>query len=180
MLLTASQPYDPIGFLQPFILPVKILLQQLTKLDLGWDDEIPDNLCATWERWFSKLYLLEHISLPRCFMGCTEPQCLKLHCFCDGSASGCASFCYLCYKTNDSWKSSFVVGKARVATIKAATILRLELAATVTAVKLSVMIKQERILISTKLCFGPILHRPFSILLIKLRHLRPLCPIDSR
>ena len=35
VLSTGSQLYDPFGFLQPFILPVKILLQQMTKQDLG-------------------------------------------------------------------------------------------------------------------------------------------------
>ena len=36
-----SQFFDPIGFLQPFILPVKLLVQELCHLNLGWDVEIP-------------------------------------------------------------------------------------------------------------------------------------------
>ena len=76
-------------------------------------------------------------------MDCTEPQCLELHCFYDGSTNSYGNVCYLRYKTNDSWKCSFVFGKARVASIKTATIPRLKLAAAVTAVKLSNMTKQE-------------------------------------
>ena len=44
-----SQNFDPLGFLQPFLLPVKILLQKLSTSGIGWDDRIPDEDKAAFE-----------------------------------------------------------------------------------------------------------------------------------
>ncbi len=42
ILSTVSSVYDPLGFVAPFILPAKKLLQELCRnRRLGWDDEIP-------------------------------------------------------------------------------------------------------------------------------------------
>lgn len=43
ILSTVCSVYDPLGFLAPFILPAKILMQQLIKAKLGWDEIIPEN-----------------------------------------------------------------------------------------------------------------------------------------
>ena len=143
LLSVASQLYDPIGFLQPFILPAKILLQRSSKIDLAWDDEIPPDLLVTWESWISNLHLLANISLPRCFLCCMDFEALELHSFSDASISGYGAVCYIRYKVNGCWVCAFVIGKARVAPTKTVTVPRLELAAAVTAVKLSVAVCQE-------------------------------------
>jgi len=44
-----SQIFEPFGFVQPFLLPVKILLQELSISGLGWDDEIADKERIVWE-----------------------------------------------------------------------------------------------------------------------------------
>ena len=36
--------YDPIGFLQPIIINLKIVFQKLCKLKLSWDEDIPEDL----------------------------------------------------------------------------------------------------------------------------------------
>ena len=41
ILATVSSVYDPLGFVAPFVLPAKILLQDLCR-KLGWDDKIPE------------------------------------------------------------------------------------------------------------------------------------------
>ena len=37
-----SQVFDPLGFIQPFILRPKLLIQELSHLKLGWDDIVPN------------------------------------------------------------------------------------------------------------------------------------------
>ena len=37
ILSVVSSVYDPLGFIAPFILPAKILLQELCKKKLDWD-----------------------------------------------------------------------------------------------------------------------------------------------
>ena len=42
ILSAVSSLYDPLGMATPFILPAKLLLQDLCRRGLGWDDEVPD------------------------------------------------------------------------------------------------------------------------------------------
>lgn len=41
ILSMVSSIYDPLGFLSPFTLPVKQLLQKMCKGNFGWDEKIP-------------------------------------------------------------------------------------------------------------------------------------------
>ena len=36
--------YDPIGFIQPLVVKFKILFQEICLANVGWDDNIPENL----------------------------------------------------------------------------------------------------------------------------------------
>ena len=50
-----ARVFDVLGWFAPVIVFVKILLQKLWELKLGWDDPIPDHLKVTWERWTGEL-----------------------------------------------------------------------------------------------------------------------------
>ena len=67
ILSMISQLFDPIGFLQPFILPVKLLKQELCHLNLGWDAEIPLDKKVFGCNWLDTLCSLEKFCYPRCF-----------------------------------------------------------------------------------------------------------------
>lgn len=67
ILSTISSIFDPLGFIAPLILEGKSILQDLCRNDVGWDDPIPEEVKARWEKWRSELYLLERFALPRCF-----------------------------------------------------------------------------------------------------------------
>jgi len=47
--------YDPIGLIQPIIVSLKILFQQICKTDCGWDDVIPDHLTKRWNEIVNEL-----------------------------------------------------------------------------------------------------------------------------
>ena len=64
ILSMISQLFDPIGFLQPFILPVKLLMQELCHLNLGWDVEIPLDKKVSWCNWLDMLCSLEKFCYP--------------------------------------------------------------------------------------------------------------------
>ena len=40
--------YDPIGFIQPLAVKFKILFQGICLANVGWDDNIPENLERKW------------------------------------------------------------------------------------------------------------------------------------
>ena len=46
ILSVASAFFDPLGFLAPFVLIAKEILQDLCRIKLGWDDEIPVEYAA--------------------------------------------------------------------------------------------------------------------------------------
>ena len=55
ILSVANSVYDPLGMVAPFVLPAKILLQDVCRLGLGWDDTIPSKLLVKWNTWMESL-----------------------------------------------------------------------------------------------------------------------------
>lgn len=49
ILSTIARCYDPIGLIAPFILFLKLLMQQLWHLNLDWDVELPQTICGIWK-----------------------------------------------------------------------------------------------------------------------------------
>ena len=50
ILRTTSSLFDPMGFLIPFILAAKLILQELWRIGCGWDKEIPDLRKNQWKK----------------------------------------------------------------------------------------------------------------------------------
>lgn len=147
ILSIVSSIYDPLGFAAPFTLNAKKLLQDLCKDEkLGWDDELPESYRICWEKWKSELPLLERILVPRCVkpIDFGEVKSRQVHIFSDASSVGYGSVAYLrlCDK-EDRIHCSFLMGKARLAPIKAVTIPRLELTAATVSVRLGEILKKE-------------------------------------
>ncbi len=63
ILSIASSIYDPLGFLAPVILPAKILMQQLCKERLAWDDDIPEQFAKRWKAWLQELHQLSEFNV---------------------------------------------------------------------------------------------------------------------
>ena len=40
LLSMVNQSYNPLGMLQPFLLPAKLLLKKACRAELDWDDEL--------------------------------------------------------------------------------------------------------------------------------------------
>ena len=94
---------------------------------VDWDDELPENLKAKWEKWVSELPQLSNVALPRCLRR-ANPENIELHLFSDASNAAFTSVAYLVCRYQDSSPSScLIASKCRVSPVKATTILRLEL-----------------------------------------------------
>ncbi|XP_073719530.1 uncharacterized protein [Misgurnus anguillicaudatus] len=145
--ILASQ-YDPIGFIVPFTTRAKVLIQDLWKQDIGWDDPIhPQTLRDQWLRWEAELPNLLHLELPRPY----TPVCAdnpastrQLHVFCDASERAYGSVAYL--RTTDNAGQihvSFVLARSRVAPKKHLSMPRLELCAALTGAQLARVLQTE-------------------------------------
>ena len=89
--------------------------------------------------------MLKEVNVPRCFypprFKVTETQ---IHCFCDADSTGYGAGAYLQLENHKGRiHVTFVMGKSRVAPLRAMAIPRLELAAGMIGVKLVQFLKRE-------------------------------------
>ena len=146
ILSLVSSLYDPLGFAAPLILPAKVLLQQLCRLDFGWDETVPNETLTEWREWVEDLPRLKLVSWPRCF----KPKefgmlhNVQLHHFSDASEVGYGTASYL-RLVDDMGRihCGLVMAKSRVAPLKTVTIPRMELTAAVLSVKLHKFITEQ-------------------------------------
>ena len=147
VLSTVSSIFDPLGFIAPFTLFAKKLLQDLCcHKDLDWDDDIPEDYRSKWMGWCAELPVLEQFHIERCLkppdFGPVVSR--QLHLFSDASTMGygCAAYLRLQDDT-DRVHCSFLMGKARLTPTKAVTVPRLELTAATVSVRVGQMLNKE-------------------------------------
>nr|XP_033494102.1 uncharacterized protein LOC117264333 [Epinephelus lanceolatus] len=146
ILSTVASIYDPLGFVAPFLLNGKKVLQEMCRHGTGWDDPLLGELQSVWERWKSDLANLEKINIPRCYVPPDFGHVVRreLHHFSDASTYGYGQCSYLRHVNEDGIvHCALVIGKSRVAPIKVITIPRLELTAAVVSVEASNILKEE-------------------------------------
>ena len=146
ILSTVSSIFDPLGFVAPLLLDGKSILQDLCRHDVGWDDPIPEDIKAKWEKWRSDLLEVQRISIPRCYKpdGFGRVVSAQLHHFSDACVKGYGQCSYLrLVDENQRVHCSFVMGKSRVAPLKPVTIPRLELTAALCSVRISQQLRRE-------------------------------------
>ena len=146
ILSVMSSIYDPFGITSPFVLKAKMILQELCRDKISWDELIPEDQKEKWDSWLKDLPKLESVKINRCFKPANFGQVVntQLHHFADASQHGYGTATYL-RQTNDKGQvhSEFVIGKARVAPIKPHTIVKMELTAATSAVRIDNMLKRQ-------------------------------------
>ncbi|UYV64874.1 hypothetical protein LAZ67_3002223 [Cordylochernes scorpioides] len=66
ILSQVAKIFDPLGWISPFTTTIKLILQELWKTGLEWDDPIPEELRRKLTLINQDLPSLEHIQIPRC------------------------------------------------------------------------------------------------------------------
>lgn len=156
MLSIISSVYDPLGFLAPFILPAKLLLQELCRTKCDWDDPIPPAFQQKWNKWLTDLEKVAGFKVDRCVKpkGFGRIADAQLHHFSDASENGYGTVTYVRMQNMKKMVHvAFLFGKARVAPLKPVTIPRLELTAAVVAVRVNKMLQSELQIPLKKSCF---------------------------
>ena len=120
--------YDPIGIITPVIITFKVLIQELCKAGVGWDEPLEGKLLERWQSLMRRLRDCPPIRVPRCyFQSSSHPRVYELHGFSDASSVAYASVIYLLIRSHDTCITRIVASKSRVAPIQQQTIPRLEL-----------------------------------------------------
>ena len=145
MLSLIASLFDPIGFLAPFLVRAKILLQQVWQCGVGWDDVQPSELLEEWSKWREELDGISQFHIPRFYRHVPDyPSAIELHVLGVASEKAFCSVGYFrfCYASG-AVKCAFVTAKTRVAPKKPLSIPKLELQAAVLSVRLSLVVVKE-------------------------------------
>ena len=145
ILRTTSSLYDPFGFLTPFILKAKILLQELWREKLEWDEEVREVHQKYWKKWLDGVKNVSLLKLRRWYLVEYKPIAeVQLHVFCDASELAYGTVAYLRFVFKDGmYHVAFVMSKSRLAPIKSITLPRLELNAARCGARLSRLVLHE-------------------------------------
>ncbi|XP_058465271.1 uncharacterized protein LOC131438898 [Malaya genurostris] len=127
VLSEIGQLFDPLGFLGPIIVYAKLVMQDIWRLGLDWDQELPAELLDKWKQFRQQLTAVNQIQKPRCVVN-DRASTLELHGFSDASKRAYGAVVYIrCITKEGTINVSLVASKSRVAPLKPTTIPRLEL-----------------------------------------------------
>ncbi|GFY51419.1 integrase catalytic domain-containing protein [Trichonephila inaurata madagascariensis] len=65
VLHTAAKLSDPSGFVSPFLIRIKCLLQELWQLGVGWDEMVSGQVKENWSAWCKEIEHLQNLKRER-------------------------------------------------------------------------------------------------------------------
>ena len=88
--------FDPLGYIAPFVLVGRRMLQKSMSQKSGWDSPLTGELRDNFQRWSSSIPLLSALRIPRWWNHSVVGKvvAVELHLFSDASVSGYAAVCY--------------------------------------------------------------------------------------
>ncbi|XP_048482282.1 uncharacterized protein LOC119693509 [Plutella xylostella] len=141
ILAEAHRLFDPLGFLAPAIIPVKIVMQKLWRDGVSWDEEVEPERKREWLMIRESLEYVKEVEIERWQHTCEAvAENTTVHGFCDASNKAYAAVAYMRVETAEgNYETSIIAAKSRVAPVKPVSLPRLELCG---AVLLSRLLKQ--------------------------------------
>lgn len=128
LLSFIAKIYDPLGWVSPCVMVAKLLLQELWRGNLSWDELLPDQLLLKWTEFVKYLPQLNQVKIPRRITQ-DEADWLDMHGFADASKVAFGACVYIASGCGSNVTIRLVCAKSRVAPLNSATIPRLELCA---------------------------------------------------
>lgn len=113
-------------------------MQSLWQLKINWDDVLPDNICAEWQRYRGGLPSLNHLRIPRKIISTEIVVSAEIHGFADASEKAYGACLYL--RTtggHGEMDVNLICAKSKVAPLKIVSLPRLELCAALLLARLS-------------------------------------------
>jgi len=84
--------FDPLGLLGSVTLLAKVIMQNLWRLRMDWDESIPLDLFTRWQCYENELQDLRDISIPRHVISLNQPIYLEMHGFSNASEIAFGAF----------------------------------------------------------------------------------------
>ena len=141
LLSEVSKHFDPIGLIAPVLVVAKVFIQRCWKLDLDWNDAVPDEVARAYTNWQEDMSSLSQLQIPRKVLQTHLYDEASLQVFCDASEKAYGACVYLVAVKDHVVSSTLLSSKCKVAPIKPSTLPRLELLAVHTGAKLATAVK---------------------------------------
>ncbi|XP_065642951.1 uncharacterized protein LOC136074547 [Hydra vulgaris] len=124
--------YNPLGLINPVVVKLKVLFQNLSVSKLSWEDYLDGENLTEWQSILNDFLSSSNVMVPRWYLNSSNflPNYkLELHCFSNASnkAYGCCIYIRIFDETHSC--STLIASKLRVASLSKTTIPRLELSA---------------------------------------------------
>ena len=143
VLRETARVFDPLGLLQPVTIAAKILIQELWKEGIDWDEPLPPSLDQKWFAITKEIGDATKLEFPRHYFTSdvsVDSSDKELHVFADASQKACGAAAYLVREN----QSSLAIAKSRVVpTRKKLTLPELELMAALTAARLASYLQEQ-------------------------------------
>ena len=110
ILSQTSKLFDPLNLVLPVTIRGKILMRKIWKLDVGWDDELPKDICNEMKNICKDFEMLSELKFSR--QAVNEQNSYGLHIFCDSSVE---AYGFTAYALDQNNQSSFLFAKSKLA-----------------------------------------------------------------
>ncbi|XP_055614900.1 uncharacterized protein LOC129761210 [Toxorhynchites rutilus septentrionalis] len=131
--------FDPLGLLAPFTIHGRMLVQDLWRSGLQWDEEMQNEGFDKWVRWTNLFPKISELQIPRCYFNGARPTTYKkvqVHVFTDASDKGYGCAAYFRSGDGEEIRCALAISKAKVASLKHLSIPRMELEGAVLGARL--------------------------------------------
>ncbi|XP_062713352.1 uncharacterized protein LOC134290269 [Aedes albopictus] len=146
MLRVTMSIYDPLGLVAAFVIHGKVLVQDVWRTKIDWDEKVPWEIFLRWKQWLAVLRTMNTVKVPRCYFpgySTDSYNSLDLHVFVDASEEAYAAVAYFRVIDNGCVRCSLVSSKTKVAPLHPLSIPRLELSAAVIGARLRKTIEEK-------------------------------------
>lgn len=136
ILSIIAQFFDPLGILTPILIFGKLIIQNLWRAKITWDEPVPNHIQNDWIQYQTQLEIVNLIKIPRS-ISVKDPVIIELHGFADSSEKAYGACLYVrSINGVGECQTNLLCSKSKVAPLKTLTIPRLELCAALLLAKL--------------------------------------------
>lgn len=106
-----SRLYDPNGFVSPVVVTAKIIMQDLWRNNLTWDEKVSEAMLKRWKQFVYDMAHLRHFRIPR-WLGTKNAFQVQMHGFSDASIH--ASCRTVCSHNQSGWQHKLCIASGQI------------------------------------------------------------------
>lgn len=149
LLQVVMSIFDPLGLISLVVVHGKILIQNVWRANIAWDEKINSEQLSEWRRWIKLLGQLDSVRIPRCYFPEYLPESfgtLQLHVLVDASEEAYVAAAYFRIVDRTQVRCVLVSSKTKVAPLKPLSVPRLELQAALLGARLAKSVTENHTL----------------------------------